>query len=258
MFNTPEKITAASKHSFQAQMTLLHEVGEKILESGHKLLSLHVQTSKKLLEDGKASANQLLNSKSPLEFWSQRSQQFRPAIDHILQYETQFAKILTEAQTELLSCSLKEAITLQDGLANLNTHAKAEPHPAEPKAAVKAASPVKTSEVQAAAKVSETKPAAKVSTKPAAAAKVESKNAVKATAKPAVKAKPTVKAKPAVKAKPILTAVPTSPQVTEPQAEPQVAHQAAPPEVHATPAVESAVPHIDEQAKTSVEPPQAN
>ncbi len=222
MFNTPEKITAVSKHSYQAQMTLLHQVGEKILEGGHKLLSLHVQTSKKLLEDGKASANQWLHSKSPLEFWSQRSQQFRPTIDHILQYETRFAKILTETQSELLNCSLKETITLQDGLAHLNAHAE-----------------------------------------------VESKNTVKAAAKPSAVSKPTA-AKPAIKATHGLTAVPANPQVTKPQAEPQLApqlapqtvpqaaHQAALPEIHAAPAVESAVPHIDEQAPTSIEPPQAN
>jgi hypothetical protein len=84
MLNISEKFTAAGKHSLQAQMALLHQLGDKVFESSQKLLALNLQISKTLLADGKESASQLLQAKHPLDFWTHQSSHLKPTMDHIL------------------------------------------------------------------------------------------------------------------------------------------------------------------------------
>jgi phasin family protein len=246
MFNTPEKLAAASKHSYQTQITLLHELGQKVFESGNKLLTLHAQMGKALLEDGKASASQWLHSKHPFDFWSQHSRQFQPTMDHLLQYKIQLAEILSDTQTELLSYSLKKAVSLQNGLSHPGEHPKAA-HPIEPKAASPAkpasastepvtkaaAKPASKAATESAGK-SSAKPAAKSDVKPAA--KVASKNAIKAA--PSATSKPAAP-KAVAKVKPVLTAGPTQVAPTAPQVEAQAEPHPEPQSAAVAPVVET-------------------
>ncbi|MEN9865430.1 MAG: hypothetical protein RL748_1020 [Pseudomonadota bacterium] len=161
MLNISEKFTAAGKHSLQAQMALLHQLGDKVFESSQKLLALNLQISKTLLADGKESASQLLQAKHPLDFWTHQSSHLKPTMDHILNYETQLAKLFTDAQTEILSYSFKEAVSLQDGLMNLGSQIRES-------AVVKAAAPAKAASEAKAESQTEAKTEAKAEPKTSA------------------------------------------------------------------------------------------
>lgn len=233
MITTPERLTIVSQHALQAQIALLHELGDKVFKNGKQLLELNAQLSKTLLADSKTTTTEWLHSKHPFEFWTHRAKQLKPTMDHIFEYETQLAKLFSETQTQFFSYSLKEAVTLQDGLANLNSP-KAPARPTESKPASKADVSAKNEAAEVTKVTKVTKAVVKAA--PATASSAKAVAAKAATSQPKTqksdKAASAAKSKDTVKAsRPAVVAAPPEPPKSKPEPIPDVV-AAAPIEVN--------------------------
>ena len=219
MFPLPEQISSAAKSQLENQLQIFSTLTSKVFESAEKIIALNLNAGKAALSHTAETAQHLLETQDPRDFFSYSTSQAQPNIESVLAYSRQLFGIASSTQAELLASAK----------ARLDATAPAAPAPAQSKpvlavvapapAPSAAPAPVAAKPAEVTKPVEVAKPAAKAAPAPVAApvarqapapapAKVADKPVVKAAeAKPA--AKPEVaKPAPAPAAAPVKAAAP--------------------------------------------------
>jgi phasin family protein len=199
MFPLPEQISSAAKSQLENQLQIFSTLTSKVFESAEKIIALNLSAGKAALSHTAETAQHLLETQDPRDFFSYSTSQAQPNIESVLAYSRQLFGIASSTQAELLASAKArlDATTPAAPAASKPALAVVAPAPAPAPAAAPAPVAAKPAEVTKPAEVA--KPAAKAAPAPVAAPAVKPAPApapAKAADKPAVKAAET---KPAAK-----------------------------------------------------------
>ena len=100
MTTTPEQFIAATKANLEAQFASLTALNKKAFEGLEQIVALNVNAAKASLEEGTATAKQLISAKDPQEFFNLTSAQVQPAAEKALAYGRHLATITSATQQE--------------------------------------------------------------------------------------------------------------------------------------------------------------
>lgn len=100
MFTTPEQFIAATKTSMEAQFASLTALNKKAFEGLEQIFALNVSAAKATLEEGTATAKQLVGTKDPKEFMALAAAQAQPSAEKALAYGRHLASITSATQAE--------------------------------------------------------------------------------------------------------------------------------------------------------------
>ncbi|WP_071322234.1 phasin family protein [Janthinobacterium sp. 1_2014MBL_MicDiv] len=228
MFPIPEQFSNAAKSQLESQLQIFSTITSKVFESAEKIIALNLNAGKAALSHTAETAQHLLETQDPRDFFSYSSSQAQPNIESVLAYSRQLFGIASSTQAELLASAkarLDEAapapVAAKPTLAVVAPASKPAAVPAPVPAPAAAAAPV-VAQPAPAQPVEVTKPVAKAAPAAAPAPAPAAKAADKPAAK-AVEAKPVAKPE-AVKPAPAPAATPAkaaaAPAVAKPAAKP--------------------------------------
>lgn len=100
MFAIPEQFSAASKASFEAQLSLITALTNKTFEGVEKIVDLNLNVAKASLEESNAAAKQFLSVKDPQEWLTLAAAQAQPNAEKALAYGRHLAGIASGVQAE--------------------------------------------------------------------------------------------------------------------------------------------------------------
>jgi phasin family protein len=100
MFAIPEQFSAASKASFEAQLSLLTALTNKTFEGVEKIVDLNLNIAKASLEESNAAAKQFLSVKDAQEWLTLAAAQAQPNAEKALAYGRHLASIASGVQAE--------------------------------------------------------------------------------------------------------------------------------------------------------------
>ncbi|WP_423679176.1 MULTISPECIES: phasin family protein [unclassified Undibacterium] len=100
MSTSPEQFIAATKANLEAQFASLTALNKKAFEGLEQLFALNVNAAKASIEEGTATAKQLLSAKDPQEFFTLTSAQAQPTAEKALAYGRHLASITSATQQE--------------------------------------------------------------------------------------------------------------------------------------------------------------
>ena len=100
MFSSPEQFSAATKSTFEAQITMMTALTQKAFAGVEKLIELNMTVAKTSLEESNATIKQMLAAKDPQEFFAMSAAQSQPGAEKAISYVRHVAGIASEVQAE--------------------------------------------------------------------------------------------------------------------------------------------------------------
>ncbi|MFZ6771704.1 phasin family protein [Undibacterium sp. SXout7W] len=98
--NTPEQFIASTKANLESQFASLTSFNKKAFEGLEQLFALNLNAAKASIEEGTATAKQLLAAKDPQEFFTLTAAQAQPTAEKALAYGRHLASITSATQQE--------------------------------------------------------------------------------------------------------------------------------------------------------------
>lgn len=103
MFSLPQEFSSAAKSHLDTQLQLFGKVASTVLDGAEKVIALNLNASKAALSHTAATAQHLLETQDPREFFSFGANQAKPNIDSLLAYGRQLYGIASSTHAELLA-----------------------------------------------------------------------------------------------------------------------------------------------------------
>lgn len=135
MFPLPEQISSAAKSQLENQLQIFSTLTSKVFESAEKIIALNLNASKAALSQTAETAQHLLETQDPRDFFSYSSNQAQPNIESVLAYSRQLFGIASSTQAELLASAKARLDAAAPAAASV-------PVAAKPAPAIAAAAPV--------------------------------------------------------------------------------------------------------------------
>ncbi|KAB8043429.1 phasin family protein [Janthinobacterium aquaticum] len=103
MFSLPQEFSSAAKSHLDTQLQLFGKVASTVLDGAEKVIALNLNAGKAALSHTAATAQHLLETQDPREFFSFGVNQAKPNIDSLLAYGRQLYGIASSTHAELLA-----------------------------------------------------------------------------------------------------------------------------------------------------------
>ena len=103
MFPIPEQFSNAAKSQLESQLQILSTLTNKVFESAEKIIALNLNAGKAALSHTAETAQHLLETQDPRDFFSYSTSQAQPNIESVLAYSRQLFGIASSTQAELLA-----------------------------------------------------------------------------------------------------------------------------------------------------------
>ncbi|KAB8063884.1 phasin family protein, partial [Janthinobacterium violaceinigrum] len=103
MFPLPEQISSAAKSQLENQLQIFSTLTSKVFESAEKIIALNLNAGKAALSQTAETAQHLLETQDPRDFFSYSTSQAQPNIESVLAYSRQLFGIASSTQAELLA-----------------------------------------------------------------------------------------------------------------------------------------------------------
>jgi phasin family protein len=100
MYAIPEQFSEATKTNFDALVSAYSELSSKAFECFKEIVALNMSATKNSLEESTNTAQQLLATKDPQEFFSLSAAQAQPNAEKALAYGRHLATIASATQAE--------------------------------------------------------------------------------------------------------------------------------------------------------------
>jgi len=89
MFSLPEQFSLAAKSQLENQLQIFSTLTSKVFESAEKIIALNLSTGKAAISHTAETAQHLLATQDPRDFFSYSTSQAQPQIESVLAYSRQ-------------------------------------------------------------------------------------------------------------------------------------------------------------------------
>ncbi|WP_175445691.1 TIGR01841 family phasin, partial [Janthinobacterium sp. HH103] len=103
MFPLPEQFSSAAKSQLESQLQIFSLLTSKVFESAEKIIALNLNAGKAAISQTAETAQHLLVTQDPRDFFSYSTSQAQPSIESVLAYSRQLFGIASGTQAELLA-----------------------------------------------------------------------------------------------------------------------------------------------------------
>ena len=103
MFPLPEQFSSAAKSQLESQLQIFSTLTSKVFESAEKIIALNLNAGKAAISQTAETAQHLLETQDPRDFFSYSTSQAQPNIESVLAYSRQLFGIASSTQAELLA-----------------------------------------------------------------------------------------------------------------------------------------------------------
>src|SRR5476649_834045 len=105
MFSLPEQFSLAAKSQLENQLQIFSTLTSKVFESAEKIIALNTNTGKAAISQTTETAQHLLVTQDPRDFFSYSTSQAQPQIESVLAYSRQLFGIASSTQADLLAAA---------------------------------------------------------------------------------------------------------------------------------------------------------
>ena len=105
MFPLPEQFSSAAKSQLESQLQIFSTLTSKVFESAEKIIALNLNAGKAALSHTAETAQHLLVTQDPRDFFSYSTSQAQPNIESVLAYSRQLFGIASSTQAQLLEAA---------------------------------------------------------------------------------------------------------------------------------------------------------
>jgi phasin family protein len=110
MFTIPEQFSNATKHNFDAQVTLMNSLTNKTLETVEKFIDLNLNAVRSSIQESSNATKQLMAAKDPQEFFTLSTAQTKPNAEKALAYSREVVSLATQTQVEFTKAAEDQLI----------------------------------------------------------------------------------------------------------------------------------------------------
>ncbi|MCL6485591.1 MAG: phasin family protein, partial [Janthinobacterium lividum] len=103
MFPLPEHLSSAAKSQLESQLQIFNTLTGKVFESAEKIIALNLNAGKAALSHTAETAQHLLATQDPRDFFRYSTSQAQPNIESVLAYSRQLFGIASSTQAQLLA-----------------------------------------------------------------------------------------------------------------------------------------------------------
>ena len=98
MFPLPEQFSSAAKSQLESQLQIFSTLTSKVFESAEKIIALNLNAGKAAISHTAETAQHLLATQDPRDFFSYSTSQAQPNIESVLAYSRQLFGIASSTQ----------------------------------------------------------------------------------------------------------------------------------------------------------------